>query len=294
MWKKKLYSSTPLLTILLRTSKIPKIHSPNSVSHKNITLLDPLLQTSASFSSSSSSPFVEIEGVSFPTVGGIFFGGPTFHRENVNLFTKKKNSFCSESKSAEKLQCWNCDATADGTTPFLVCQSCRSVQAVNHSIDYFQILGVERKYNIEVEKLEEKYKNWQKKLHPDLVHSKSQREREYAAEQSARVINAYRTLTDPLSRAIYILKLENVVVDEEERITDPELLAEIMELREAVEEAEGNQALNQIKAQIQDKMQYWCKSFEDAFLNKKYENAIASIQRMTYYKRANEEIIKKL
>ncbi|KAL2557018.1 Molecular chaperone HscB [Forsythia ovata] len=152
----------------------------------------------------------------------------------------------------------------------------------------------ERKYNIEVEKLEEKYKNWQKKLHPDLVHSKSQREREYAAEQSARVINAYRTLTDPLSRAIYILKLENVVVDEEERITDPELLAEIMELREAVEEAEGNQALNQIKAQIQDKMQYWCKSFEDAFLNKKYEDAIASIQRMTYYKRANEEIIKKL
>ncbi|KAL2503151.1 iron-sulfur cluster co-chaperone protein HscB [Forsythia ovata] len=263
MWKKKLYSSTPLSTILLRTSKIPKIHSPNSVSHKNITLLDPLLQTSASFSSSSS-PFVEIEGVSFPTVGGIFFGGPTFHRENVNLFVKKKNSFCSESKSAEKLQCWNCDATADGATPFLVCQSCRSVQPVNHSIDYFQILGVERKYNIEVEKLEGKYKNWQKKLHPDLVHSKSQ------------------------------LKLENVVVDEEERITDPELLAEIMELREAVEEAEGNQALNQIKAQIQDKMQYWCKSFEDAFLNKKYEDAIASIQRMTYYKRANEEIIKKL
>ncbi|KAL2543043.1 DNAJ heat shock N-terminal domain-containing protein [Abeliophyllum distichum] len=121
-----------------------------------------------------------------------------------------------------------------------------------------------------------------------------QREREYAAEQSARVINAYRTLTDPLSRAIYILKLENVVVDVEERITDLELLAEIMELREAVEEAEGTQALNQIKAQIQDKMQYWCKSFEDAFLNKKYEDAIASIQRMTYYKRANEEIIRKL
>ncbi|CAI9760902.1 unnamed protein product [Fraxinus pennsylvanica] len=293
MWKKKLYASKPSSTILLRTTELAKIQSPNSVSHKNTPILNPLLQISASYSSSP--PFVrEIEGEFFATAGGLFFGGSRFHKKNVNLFVKKKNSFCSESQSAEKLQCWNCDATTDGTTPFLVCQACRSVQPVNHSIDYFQILGVERKFNIEVDELEGKYKDWQKKLHPDLVHSKSQREREYAAEQSARVIDAYRTLMDPLSRAIYILKLENVVVDEEERITDPELLAEILELREAVEDAEDTQALNQIKAQIQEKMQYWCNSFEDAFLNKKYDDALGSIQRITYYKSAKEELVKKL
>lgn len=32
----------------------------------------------------------------------------------------------------------------------------------------------ERKYDIEVENLDGKYKEWQKKLHPDLVHSKSE------------------------------------------------------------------------------------------------------------------------
>lgn len=31
-----------------------------------------------------------------------------------------------------------------------------------------------RKCSIEVEELEKKYKDWQKKLHPDLVHSKTQ------------------------------------------------------------------------------------------------------------------------
>lgn len=36
------------------------------------------------------------------------------------------------------------------------------------------ILNRERKYDIEGENLEGKYKDWQKKLHPDLVHSKSQ------------------------------------------------------------------------------------------------------------------------
>lgn len=38
----------------------------------------------------------------------------------------------------------------------------------------FLILIREKKYDIEGENLEGKYKEWQKKLHPDLVHSKSQ------------------------------------------------------------------------------------------------------------------------
>lgn len=54
-----------------------------------------------------------------------------------------------------------------------------------------------------------------------------QKEREYAAEQSARVIDAYRTLSKPLSRAIYIMRLQGVDVDEEQTISDPELLAEV-------------------------------------------------------------------
>ncbi|GAU28810.1 hypothetical protein TSUD_21470, partial [Trifolium subterraneum] len=65
----------------------------------------------------------------------------------------------------------------------------------------------EKKYDIEGIDLEGKYKDWQKKLHPDLVHSKSQKERDFAAEQSARVIDAYRTLGKPLSRAIYIVSI---------------------------------------------------------------------------------------
>lgn len=99
------------------------------------------------------------------------------------------------------------------------------------------MISREKKFDIDDENLERKYKDWQKKLHPDLVHSKSkvqslrllhffyilylvyvfvvvptlclffQEEREYAAEQSARVIDAYRTLTDALARAVYIVSI---------------------------------------------------------------------------------------
>ncbi|MCD7451526.1 hypothetical protein HAX54_012512 [Datura stramonium] len=200
------------------------------------------------------------------------------------------------SEAAQKMSCWNCcnGVSSSTTTPFLVCTACGCVQPVDQSVDYFRIFGLEKKYGIEGENLERKYKDWQRKLHPDLVHTKSQKEREYAAEQSARVIDAYRTLTDPLSRAIYILKLEGVHVDEEEKIDDVELLTEMLEIRESVEEAADSQALKQIQGQIQGKFEQSSISFADALQSRNYEEALAAIRRMTYYKRANEEIVKKL
>ncbi|OMO68650.1 hypothetical protein COLO4_29517 [Corchorus olitorius] len=221
---------------------------------------------------------------------------PYFHDLYRNLKFSAKN-FCSLSAAkvnSTTIRCWNCDAVSAGTTPFLYCDSCRSIQPVDVSVDYFQIFGLEKKYDIEVDGLEGKYKDWQKKLHPDLVHSKSEKEREYAAEQSARVIDAYRTLSKPLSRAIYILRLEGVDVDEEQTVSDPELLTEIMEIREAVEEATDSQALNQIQSQMKEKMEESSNSFANAYRSRKFDEAVTCIQRMTYYQRASEEILKKL
>ncbi|XP_050379582.1 LOW QUALITY PROTEIN: iron-sulfur cluster co-chaperone protein HscB homolog [Argentina anserina] len=191
----------------------------------------------------------------------------------------------SSSSQPNSAHCWNCTAAAS-TTPFLLCPSCRCIQTV----DYFQIFRLERKYDSVEGTLEGKYKEWQKKLHPDLVHSKSEKEREYAAEQSARVIDAYRTLSNPLARAIYILKLEGVDIDEEETLTDLDLLSEIMEIREAVEEASDAQALNQIQTQMQEKLKEWSNNFSKTFESRNFEEAVKAIRHMTYY----ERVMKKL
>ncbi|KAK2400817.1 iron-sulfur cluster co-chaperone protein HscB protein [Trifolium repens] len=147
---------------------------------------------------------------------------------SIGSFRFSRKSLCSKPEQKYQTICWNCHDVPQ-STPFLFCQSCRCIQPVDYSNDYFYIFGLERKYDVEGIDLEGKYKEWQKKLHPDLVHSKSQKERDFAAEQSARVIDAYRTLSKPLSRAIYILKLNGVEVDEEQTISDPELLAEVTE-----------------------------------------------------------------
>ncbi|XP_078429746.1 DNAJ heat shock N-terminal domain-containing protein [Wolffia australiana] len=190
-------------------------------------------------------------------------------------------------------RCWNCGAPPPAE-PFLVCAACASVQPVDPSLDFFQIFSLEREYDVRVGELERKYKDWQKMLHPDLVHTKSEREKCYAADQSARVITAFSTLCKPLSRAIYMLQLEGLQVEDEGTITDPDLLSEVMEIREAVEEAEDSQTLNQIKSTSEEKMELWSTFFGGAFKNRQFKDAAMAIQRMTYYQRAVEEIIKKL
>ncbi|XP_006664540.3 iron-sulfur cluster co-chaperone protein HscB homolog [Oryza brachyantha] len=187
-------------------------------------------------------------------------------------------------------ECWSCGAGG----AFLSCGACGSVQPVDPAVDYFRIFGLEREYNIKDNNLEGKYKDWQKKLHPDLVHSKSEKERAFAAEQSALVIDAYRTLSKPLSRALYLLQLEGIHIDEEKTITDPELLMEMMEMREAVSEANDPQTLEKIQSQIKRKFETWSNSFQEAFDKRDFDRAVKATQRMRYYERAVEETVKKL
>ncbi|XP_058764041.1 iron-sulfur cluster co-chaperone protein HscB homolog isoform X2 [Vicia villosa] len=219
-------------------------------------------------------------------------GYPTsYYYSSLGSLRFCRKSLCSKPEEKFQITCWNCHDVPQ-SAPFLFCQSCRCVQPVDHSIDYFEIFGTEKKYDVEGINLEGKYKEWQKKLHPDLVHSKSQKEKDFAAEQSGRVIDAYRTLSKPLSRAIYML--EGVEIDEEQTISDPELLAEIMEIREEVEEATNSEALNHIRSQMQEKLQNWSNAFADAFERRDFEEAKNVIRRMRYYSRVIEEVVKKL
>ncbi|XP_062216235.1 iron-sulfur cluster co-chaperone protein HscB homolog [Phragmites australis] len=187
-------------------------------------------------------------------------------------------------------ECWSCGARG----AFLSCGSCGSVQPVDPAIDYFQIFGLKREYNVKDNNLGGKYKDWQKKLHPDLVHTKSEKERGFAAEQSSLVIGAYRTLSRPLSRALYLLQLGGIHVDEEKTISDPELLMEMMEIREAVSDASDSETLEKIQSQIKRMLETWSDSFQEAFDKRDFDRAVEATQRIRYYERAMEETVKKL
>ncbi|KAI9160498.1 hypothetical protein LWI28_008699 [Acer negundo] len=166
-------------------------------------------------------------------------GSLGFERRDKRVSPPLRETLCSQ--SADKLNnssCWNCNAVPK-TASFLFCESCRSVShfifpwTTFKSTDWTRIMKL-------------KMRIWKQNTEIDRKSYILISERDYAAEQSARVIEAYRTLTNPLSRAIYILKLEGVEVNEEDTVSEPELLTEIMELREAVEDDADSKALNEI------------------------------------------------
>jgi len=202
--------------------------------------------------------------------------------------------FCSSANAQDSvIKCWACAKEApDG--PFLVCRSCKSVQPLDSSVNYFQIFNLEPGYDVSTNDLERKYKDWQKKLHPDLFQCNSEEEKENSAHQSAQVIKAYNVLLKPLSRAEYLLQLQGIPVDEEGTVTDPELLMEIMEVRESVEDANNADTLETLQSKIQAKLEECRTSFSAAYERHDFASAVSSVQKMSYYERVNEEIIKKL
>lgn len=83
-----------------------------------------------------------------------------------------------------------------------------------------------------------------------------QEEYQLAQTQSSYLNKAYNTLKEPLARAQYMLALNGVEVSESESLEDPELLMEVMEIREEMEEAESEEDIERLK--IENGGRYMC------------------------------------
>lgn len=73
-----------------------------------------------------------------------------------------------------------------------------------------------------------------------------------AADLSSLVNHAFKTLQNPVLRAEYILREQGVdLAESEQTLEDPELLMEIMESREALDEATSQEQVDLIVLQSQ-------------------------------------------
>jgi molecular chaperone HscB len=142
--------------------------------------------------------------------------------------------------------CWSC--TAQVATHF--CDSCGKVQPPE-PVDYFRFFALPRKLDLNVKELERDFYRLSRKLHPDVFGRASAQEQQWSLEKSARLNDAYRTLSDPIERTKYLLELEGMKLEEQssaataearatgqekKQVVPPELLEEVFELNMQLEE----------------------------------------------------------
>ena len=103
--------------------------------------------------------------------------------------------------------------------------------------DHFQRLGLPRRFSVDPVELEGAYLARSRAVHPDYYLAKSASELAASLELSAALNEAYNTLKDPFARAEYLLRLEGGPAAGDQKQMPPAFLAEVLDLREQVEEA---------------------------------------------------------
>jgi molecular chaperone HscB len=138
--------------------------------------------------------------------------------------------------------CWSCrGAVRDGNA---FCETCGAVQPPGQ-VDHFARFGLEPAFDVDGQDVQQRYFSLQQQLHPDRFAGKSERERAISMQQSTSINQAFEVLNAPLARAEYLLGLTGITVNAEtgNLPTDPEVLAEAMETREALMDADDEAAV---------------------------------------------------
>ena len=148
--------------------------------------------------------------------------------------------------------CWSCRAEV-GAAP--ECPQCVKIQPLGPSSDYFSVLGLPRKLQIDPRVLEPIFHALSRRFHPDMYRLASSRERMIALENSAVLNQAYRTLRDPFDRAAYLLELEEGRLGDRKEAPPQDLFEEILEVQELLAEhqfADGDEKAA-LTAQLREK-----------------------------------------
>ncbi|XP_074062330.1 iron-sulfur cluster co-chaperone protein HscB isoform X1 [Macrotis lagotis] len=150
-------------------------------------------------------------------------------------------------------RCWSCGgpgAPAGGEALF--CPACHALQPPGPELDFFRLLHCNRSFTVDVLSLKRQYQQLQRLVHPDNFSQRSQTEKDFSEQHSTLVNEAYKTLLAPLSRGLYLLKLQGVEISEgTDAGMDMEFLGEIMEINEKLAGAHSEAETKEIEAFVQ-------------------------------------------
>lgn len=150
-------------------------------------------------------------------------------------------------------------------------------------------------FSVDTQKLQRRYVQLQRALHPDNFSQKSEEEQKYSEIQSALVNKAYKTLLKPLSRGLYMLELRGVRIEEG---TDAEarsdFLMELMEINEALDQVRTSAEADKIGQDTKAKLAELTEEIDATLHRGDLGAAKALLAQMKYYANIEEKVKEKL
>ncbi|XP_078055912.1 iron-sulfur cluster co-chaperone protein HscB [Mustelus asterias] len=199
-------------------------------------------------------------------------------------------SLCSAGGS-----CWRCGAPPP-EPPGFFCASCRALQPPDRRCDYFQLLGLPRRFRVSAEELGRCQRRLQRELHPDRFSRSAEAERRFSEQQSALVNEAYGTLLRPLSRGFYLLRLELPAEAEPEEggslppDAEPAFLATVLRLNERLEEADSPEEMGRVAAEVEARLRELSEEVARAFEQRRPRDARPLLRQMRFWSSLGERV----
>ncbi|KAM9622610.1 iron-sulfur cluster co-chaperone protein HscB isoform 2-T2 [Trichechus inunguis] len=143
----------------------------------------------------------------------------------------------------------------------LFCPQCRALQPPDPTRDYFSLMDCNRSFRVDTTKLQHRYQQLQRLVHPDFFSRRSQ------------------------------LKLHGIEISEgTDDEMDKRFLMEIMEINEKLTEAQSEAAMNEIESIVAVKQKECIDSARRAFEQDDFEKAKEILTKMRYLLNVEEKI----
>lgn len=160
--------------------------------------------------------------------------------------------------------------------------------------NYFELFGLPVVYDLDPGELSVRYRELQRRIHPDKYAAGSDAERRVSMQLTTLVNEAYQTLKDPVRRARYLLSLGSADPrDETVTAMDPAFLMEQMELRETLSEvralSEPHKKLAELANDTMVRMQQKIGQFRDNYARDPMR-ARQSLREMQFLDKLRREI----
>jgi molecular chaperone HscB len=117
--------------------------------------------------------------------------------------------------------------------------------------DDFALFGLPRRYALDRNELDTRWRALQAQVHPDRHAAGGATAQRLAMQWAVRINEAYQHLKDPLQRAATLCRLAGVPLDAEVNTAmPPAFLVQQMQWREALEDADGRAEVERLEAEV--------------------------------------------